>query len=174
MMKMIVTPEYLWGVDPGLEGGLAFVSLNDADKRGVYKMPIKPSRIAAGNEVDTAAVWQLFLKHHPHTVFIEKQQTVHARGAIKNGMNMGRLVALCELSNAPFDLVAPVTWESRMIPDWKEKSRKEKKEWAIEYAQSIGFNIPTLKPTGQKLHDGCADAVCILAWMYSIVTPGKL
>jgi len=45
-----------------------------------------------------------------------------------------------------------------MFPD--QKTNKDK-DVAIKYCLEAGYELPTLRPKGKKLHDGVADSICI-------------
>ena len=154
-------------IDPGLTGGIAIINKGN---RMVFRMPVND--FGHGNEVDPFRLQDFIVGHQIGRVAIEKQQTVHARGAMRNGMNMGALITTARLCGIRPDIISPTTWQRHFLG--KRLSREERKQQAIQIALDNGFNIPTLNPTGKKLHDGCADATCILLYAIGHVWVQKL
>jgi len=145
------------GIDPGKTGGIAFLEKGKNCEGGLYKMPINVSKVDVG-ELQT-----IFLEHlstgEEHQVYIEKQQVrARQRGGALIGENYGRIVAVLELLELTTIEVIPRVWKSTLFPDQVTAGNKE---ISIQKCINEGYDLPTLKPTGKKLHDGIADAICI-------------
>jgi hypothetical protein len=136
------------GIDPGQSGGLAFVDL-DSRQCHLCPMPIR------GGRVDVDTLQDLIVQHYPRRAYLEAQRVKSGqRGQALIMLNQGRLEAVLELCGVPYSLLDPKVWQNAIgVSGDKAKH--------IDHA-AAHCRIPTLNPNGRKLHDGIADAVCIL------------
>ncbi len=145
------------GIDPGKTGGLAIAEMYDG------KWLINPYVLPVGGRwVDVCALQDFLIYHSPSHTFIEKQQ-IRGRQSAKGNMtiagNYHRVLSVLELCGIEYAEVEPKTWQKAILPGIT--GRENLKLAAVTYAQGTGVHIPTLRPNGKILHDGCADAVCI-------------
>jgi hypothetical protein len=136
------------GIDPGQSGGLAFVDL-DSRQCHLYPMPIR------GGRVDVDTLQDLIVQHYPRRAYLEAQRAKSGqRGQALIMLNQGRLEAVLELCGVPYSLLDPKVWQNTIGVSGDKAEH-------IDHA-AAHCRIPTLKPNGRKLHDGIADAVCIV------------
>ena len=148
------------GIDPGKSGGLAF-----GDAKGIittYPMPMR------GNEVDVCELQDLLIIHKPAAAFVERQQSRNGQAAQAIIMqNFGAIIATLTLCGVITAVVTPQIWQSALGLDGDKAGH-------IKFAQRFA-DIPWTSykqdgsPMGRaKLHDGIADAVCILRYGVAI------
>lgn len=145
------------GIDPGKQGGIAFLEKGKNCVGGMYKMPLE------GSKVDVGELQTIFLEHlsigEEHKIYIEKQQVrARQRGGALIGENYGRIMAVLELLELSIVEVIPKVWKSTLFPGQVTVGRKD---ISIQRCIDEGYILPTLTLRGKKLHDGIADAICI-------------
>jgi crossover junction endodeoxyribonuclease RuvC len=105
----------LLGVDPGIRGGLAIVSIDDgAAPQLVDAIDIPVTGAGAKERVDVLAIRTWIIAHAPQHAFIERAQAMPKQGA-SSGFKFGRatgalegVLACCEI---PMTIVEPSVWK---------------------------------------------------------------
>jgi crossover junction endodeoxyribonuclease RuvC len=111
---------YVAGIDPGMGGGVAFVSKNGGEL-AVFDMPV----MAAMIDVDHLS--RLFMDHPSRLAVVERGASMPKQGVastFKFGMAFGAALAVPSCLKIPVQLVAARTWkkEFKLTKD-KEGSR---------------------------------------------------
>lgn len=140
------------GIDPGATGGIAHMSPDD-NEVAVCPMP----RNKDGSLDVKTLHWLLSPNSFIRVVYLESQFSGTGNRIVKE---QGAIEAICELLNIKVVTVQPRTWKRAIIPD-AGKGKADQKAAMIAKCLAMGIELPTLRPTGTKLHDGCADAVGI-------------
>ena len=98
------------GVDPGIRGGLAIVSINDgAAPQLVDAIDIPVTGVGAKERVDVLAIRTWIMAHAPQHAFIERAQAMPKQGA-SSGFKYGRATgALC--CEVPITIIEPSVWK---------------------------------------------------------------
>ena len=151
-------------IDPGQSGGIAFLQYDLKQSLTLFPMPMLDKKRISVIELSE----KLNVTDY---VFIEKGQPGNYKGAMIKHQNHGRLYGVLELMNIDYTDVHSRTWKKILkMPDLSGMTtyqrEKVNKQTAIEFAQTV-TKIPLLNPKSKrsrKLHDGIADAVCILTW----------
>lgn len=155
------------GIDPGKYGGIVFMDMGKNCK--TFPLPL------TGNRIDVGSLQELIYETGLHDVsfwdraaggnvewaiaYVEIQQVRHGNmGNLLIGENYGRILAVLELMDITIRLVRSQDWKKAMFPGQKTAGNKD---ISIQYCLDAGYELPTLRPKGKKLHDGIADAVCI-------------
>jgi hypothetical protein len=108
-----------------------------------------------GGRVDVDTLQDLIIQHYPRRAYLEAQRAKSGqRGQLLIRLNQGRLEAVLELCGVPYSLLDPKVWQNAIGVSGDKAEH-------IDHA-AAHCRIPTLKPNGRKLHDGIADAVCIV------------
>lgn len=145
-------PASLVGIDPGLSGGIVFLSQNGEEPKRfvmpVIEIPGK-GKIKTKHEYDLGAIRRLLIDHGAKHVFVEKQQpmtkpqikrchkcgtivdTTQAQGIIstfQTGRGFGLLEGLLAGMQLKYTVVAPQSWQPKMLggvagADSKAKAR---------------------------------------------------
>ncbi len=141
------------GIDPGATGGIAFHYTYDEPGENEWVILPLPRNGDGSLEVKRL--------HHvlkfTDFVYLESQFSGTGNRIVKE---QGAIEAICELLNIKVVTVQSRTWKRAIIPD-AGKGKPEQKAAMIAKCLALGIQLPTLKPAGTKLHDGCADAVGI-------------
>lgn len=136
------------GIDPGLHGGIAYVSGHDAE---AWPMP------TIGKEIDVAAIRRLLLDIKPDVAVIEKAQIMPKQGGVSAytiGRNYGMLLTLLLVHQIRTEEVSSHTWKRAM-------GLSRDKDDSIVLASKL-FPSVELVPDGcRKAHDGLAEALLL-------------
>jgi Holliday junction resolvasome RuvABC endonuclease subunit len=103
------------GVDPGIRGGLAIITVDDgAAPRLINAIDIPVTGTGAKERVDAIALRAWIVTHKPQHAYIERAQAMPKQGA-SSGFNYGRAVgaieavlACCEI---PMTVIEPSAWK---------------------------------------------------------------
>jgi crossover junction endodeoxyribonuclease RuvC len=103
------------GVDPGIHGGLAIVTLSDdAAPQLVDAIDIPVIGVGAKERVDVIAIRSWIVLHRPQHALIERAQAMPKQGA-SSGFKFGRatgslesVIVCCEI---PLTIVEPSAWK---------------------------------------------------------------
>jgi Holliday junction resolvasome RuvABC endonuclease subunit len=104
------------GIDPGIRGGLAIVSINanGAAPQLVHAIDIPVTGVGAKERVDVLAIRSWLAQHTPQHAFIERAQAMPKQGA-SSGFKYGRAVGAIESVIAccaiPLTIVEPSVWK---------------------------------------------------------------
>ncbi len=150
------------GIDPGLKGGVAFTFNGITHAR-----PIPTKIRSKGKEdidiVDLSRTLDGMIDSTPEIpeilIILEEPIAMPRQNSVSTltaGRNYGKLVALCELRNWPYQEIKPTVWKKVIL----EGTKKEKED-AIAYVQKRFPSISLQVGKKKKLHDGMADAICI-------------
>lgn len=149
------------GIDPGKEGGLAFIDGSNIKAR---RMPINKQ----SKQIDVSEIQRLIIENRVQAAAIEKQfVSGRQAGGLTIGANYGRLLAVLELCGVPYIEIKSDHWQPK-IRQWLAndhvavpiaKTKKERKNLSRIYCQHMNYEIPILR--SGRVHDGCSDAVCI-------------
>ena len=103
------------GVDPGISGGLAVVTIEDgAASRLVEAIDIPVVGAGAKERVDVAAIRNFIDRHKPIRALIERAQAMPKQGAssgFKYGRAVGAIEATIALCSIPVEIVEPTAWK---------------------------------------------------------------
>lgn len=141
------------GIDPGATGGIAFYYTYD--EPGKNEWVVLPLPRNGGGSLEVKKL------HHvlkfTDFVYLESQFSGTGNRIVKE---QGAIEAICELLGIKVVTVQSRTWKKAIIPN-AGKGKADQKAAMIAKCLAMGIELPTLRPTGTKLHDGCADAVGI-------------
>jgi Holliday junction resolvasome RuvABC endonuclease subunit len=119
------------GVDPGIHGGLAIVSLFESGPRLISAIDVPTVGVAAKERVDVIALQQWLLEHGPYRAFIERAQSYPKQGAssgFKYGRAVGSIEAIITACAIPFEIIEPSLWKRAL------RLRGKDKEGSRQYA----------------------------------------
>ena len=147
------------GIDPGKDGGIAFVGDD-----------ITPVAYAA--VVGAKKRRDLICQHENIKVCIEKSQAFPGQGSVSNhstGMDYAQWLTILEVYDIPFQVVPVQTWQKVMLvgkpsPSGKPKNlhRKSIKAFAAIVAQRLFPGVDLKRTAACKgPHDGAVDALLI-------------
>jgi len=139
------------GIDPGLTGGVAFVTSCCAK---VYPMPI------VAGEVSVSGLLKLISENEPTEAVVERAQAMPKQGVVSIASymkNYGKIIGTLECVPIPYREVTPQSWKKVVLA-----GTAKDKEAAIKYCIKK-FPAASLMPTerSKKPSDGMADALCI-------------
>jgi crossover junction endodeoxyribonuclease RuvC len=109
-------PVNILGVDPGIRGGLAIVSIdaNGAAPQLIDAIDIPVNGVGAKERVDVLAIRSWIERHAPQHALIERAQAMPKQGA-SSGFKYGRAVGAIEAAIAccgiPLTIVEPSVWK---------------------------------------------------------------
>lgn len=134
------------GIDPGKNGGIAFIS-------DVVNVPIQVLKYSDEDLIDSLST--VTLKDNCRCV-LEKVNAMPGQGVVSMfnfGQNFGFIQGVLKAYEIPFELVPPQKWK-------KEFSVTSDKNTSIEVAKRLFPNV-NLKATNRckKDHDGMAEAL---------------
>jgi crossover junction endodeoxyribonuclease RuvC len=104
------------GIDPGIHGGLALVSIeaNGAAPQLVDAIDIPTVGTAAKERVDVIALRAWVISNRPNHCLIERAQAMPKQGAssgFKYGRAVGALEAVVAGCEVPFTIIEPTAWK---------------------------------------------------------------
>jgi Holliday junction resolvasome RuvABC endonuclease subunit len=120
----------LLGVDGGIRGGLAIVSINnDVAPQLVDAIDIPVIGTGAKERVDVQAIRDWIVQHAPQHAFIERAQAMPKQGAssgFKYGRAVGAIEAAVTCCAIPLTIVEPSMWKKfhRLAGGDKEGGRQ--------------------------------------------------
>ena len=138
------------GIDPGLKGGIAFLSAKGA---GASVMPV------AGKEIDGRALAAALDLSRPDVVIIEKVASRPGQGVasmFRFGQGYGVIIGVCEALGIPYRLVTPQAWKKTVLA-----GTAKDKDAAISFVRRAYPDIDLSPGRLRVPHDGMADAVCL-------------
>ncbi len=139
------------GIDPGLNGGIAFIS-NLCSINSVIDMP----QIADESEIDSREIAMFIKQNMPDVVYIEKAQAMPQQGVVgvfNYGKGYGKIIAACEIIGCAIKFVRPAIWK-------KHFSLSRDKIESVALAQQLFPNFEYETARGRML-DGRAEALLI-------------
>jgi crossover junction endodeoxyribonuclease RuvC len=153
------------GVDPGLDGGLAVLTLG-GDVQNVWIMPTIPSGKGAKREIDVPAlvlaVRGVQAVYRLKLAVVEKVWARPKEGvssAFNFGVGYGAIRAVLATLGVPYELVTPQAWQKQVIG---AHSAPDAKTASVAYCtrRFPGLSLQAT-PRSRKAHDGLSDATCI-------------
>lgn len=120
-------PRILLGVDPGIRGGLAILSIDPTTLLVAIDVPIYGT--AAKERVDVAAIVKFVRQHAPMHAYIERAQAMPRQGSssgFKYGRAVGAIEAAITCCGIPMTIVEPSMWKKalRLYGGDKEAARQ--------------------------------------------------
>ena len=144
---------FVCGVDIGLEGGITFRGRKNFVMG--YVMPV------LGKDYNLGEITQIFKKHNPKYVFIEKQQPFPKQG-VKSMFSLGRGQGIIEgivgSLGISYELVHPKTWQTYFMG--KVKKTKEK-AYQIAHRLFPHTRLYVERKTVRRVHTGLVDSLLI-------------
>jgi crossover junction endodeoxyribonuclease RuvC len=140
-------------IDPGKKGGWAFY---DGHSVIVGEMPM------IADDINVHPFIGYFGIEEPLKVYIEKVGSMPRQSCVSTftfGKGYGQLIGMCQVLGWSYQLVGVHTWKNKILKDTAKD-----KDAAISVAHRL-FPQVNLVPAGRrKVHDGIADALCILQY----------
>lgn len=136
------------GVDPGKNGGIAFIDRHTEELLGVYNMPVDKEGLL---ETD---IRDLFVQYSVQAVIIEKVWAMPKQGVTSMftfGTGFGLIRGICVGLRIPYYLVPPPTWRKAI-----GLTAGKSKDSSISHAKNL---FPYLAGSVKK--DGSAEAALI-------------
>lgn len=145
------------GIDPGLNGGMAFLG---GEKPLCMRVPVETYKIAGKRKkfIDLVSIVETLSDHKPDAVFIEKQQAMPGQGVsstFQTGFGYGLYLGVLITLGIRYHQVAPRKWKSDLkVTRDKDQARARASEL-----------MPDLSGNWQlKCEDGVAEAAMIAYW----------
>ncbi len=152
------------GVDPGLNGALAFLDVA-AGSLTIHDMPTIEAGVRSKRVVDESTLARLIDPAAANAAFIEKVGAMPGNGAVSMfgfGVSYGLVRGVVAANLIPVTLVPPQTWKSKLgVPASKEGARAR----ASQLLPAFSHLWPLAK------HDGRAEAALIA--YYGAVHAGR-
>jgi hypothetical protein len=161
-----MTGDVFCGIDPGLSGGIVFISadqewgcpapiVKDAKgrrqfdrERMVALLKATPVTFAAIERVDAAPMQR------------RRQGTA---GMFSFGKGFGLWIGILEALSIPYVEVPPRTWKRAVL-----SGTAKDKQAAIDYATRFRPGVCLKPPRARKPHDGVADACCLAEYAMGV------
>ena len=112
------------GIDPGIHGALAYVTITTDGPRVVDAIDIPTIGTKAKERINVHAVQEWILQHGPFRAFVERGQAMPKQGAssgYKFGRAVGAIEATVALCNVPLEIVEPSVWKRALKLKGKDK-----------------------------------------------------
>ena len=161
------------GIDPGLDGGLAFLTQEGQLK--VYRMPTRPKIMASGKkrrEIDEDRLATIIRLEAPSVAWVEDVHAIGGKasgrradgvvGAFAFGEGKGILKGVLGALGVLRRYVTPSVWKDRM-------RLSSDKDLSIARAQRL---FPTLR--AELKHDGCAEAALLAVYGLTLTDTAPL
>lgn len=151
----------LIGIDPGLDGAIAFYDGMDDDPVKVQMLPTTGN--GRGREIDLAQIGDTLHEFKPDKVYIEKVAARPGNGVaamFRFGYTYGGLVGVALGQRIPVELIRPQEWKAVVL-----MGTDRSKQAAISYCRRAWPHI-TLYPSPRCRvpNHNIADALCILEY----------
>jgi crossover junction endodeoxyribonuclease RuvC len=151
------------GIDPGLDGGIAFSSGHAfltpiiKEKKIITKKKTKIKKY-----LDTPKIVEILKEYNPSLVIMEAVGAWGGDGvcsAFTFGLGVGIFEGVCGALYIPMEKVDPKVWKEKILP-----GTLKDKQAAIDYCH-INFPLINLQPGRTTTdQDGMADALCIMQY----------
>jgi Holliday junction resolvasome RuvABC endonuclease subunit len=119
------------GVDPGIRGGLAIITVEDrAAPQLIEAIDIPVTGTGAKERVDVAAIRNFIDRHKPVRALIERAQAMPRQGSssgFKYGRAVGAIEATIALCSIPMEIVEPSAWKRHWHLPGKDKESGRQK-----------------------------------------------
>jgi len=150
------------GIDPGLHGGIAFLTVFDSgvSQLTTYPMPVQDDGI------DSYRVLMLLNNWKPDRLILEDQFAnklgkMSKQSILSMGQNWGKIVGAAQALKIKVHVVLPNVWQAKLCPKklFQFADTKERAYAAARMFAPVGHNF-VLKGK-VKFHDGMTDATCL-------------
>ena len=112
---MMLSDHNILGVDPGIRGGLAIVSIGaNAAPCLIDAIDIPVTGVGAKERVDAIAIRNWIAPHAPQHALIERAQAMPKQGAssgFKYGRAVGAIEAVITCCGIPLTIIEPTAWK---------------------------------------------------------------
>lgn len=159
------------GIDPGLNGGLAF--LNDTD------ITLIPMPTIAGKDYDIQAIKRYLLEFKPDLTVLEQQISMPGQGlssTLQTGKGFGILLGLLAGMEMPHQVVSAKSWQHKLFTGVSAKLDTKAKSEIV--AKRIFPSADFRRSDRARVAaDGLTDAACISEYarrMYLGIKPERL
>ena len=153
------------GIDPGQRGGMAVF-----EDENIIELIIMPTyTVIKSNKkkkemVDFTIISNLFKRHNPKIVYIEKVSAMPKNGCVSMfnfAWSVSGIYGICAALEIPIVAVGPKTWQETLMGK-KPKGEHREKEETIQFVQNKWSNVSLLAtPRSKKPHDGLSDSIAI-------------
>lgn len=154
-----MTNDYVVGIDPGFDGGIAAIRLDGVT---LNALPMPTQKSGKGRrEIDAESlVFTLDRAGRPRLVAIEQVGAMPKQGLVSTfnfGKGFGVILGVLAALQIPYELVLPQTWKRAILT-----GSDHSKEAAIAYCRRR-FPAVALEATtrSRKAHDGIAESLCL-------------
>ena len=160
---------YIFGIDPGLKGGIAAYHKKEKTMCGCI-MPI------VKGEIDIGLFASMLVKGS--VAYVEQVHSMPAQGVSSTftfGKGYGKILGALEAHGIAYVLVTPLKWKKAVFVDYDKDDYGgsfSNKQMAIDH---VSHNWPSVDLTpGRKRipSDGISDAVCICE--YGLIQEGLM
>ena len=145
------------GIDPGLNGGLAFLD----DELKVLALYVMPT--IAGKDYDIQAIKNLLVSVRPDLATIETQIALPGQGlssTLQTGKGFGILLGLMAGLDIPHQVIGAKQWQNKLYTGVSAKLDTKAKSEII--AKRLFPKLDFRRSErATKAHDGLTDAACI-------------
>ena len=145
------------GIDPGLNGGLAFIN---GERLDLYPMPV-----IGGADYDIQEIKRLLLQYRQHGLYamVENQHALPGQGlssTLQTGKGFGILLGLLAGMEISHQVIAARQWQTKLFTGVKGKLDTKAKSEVV--AKRL-FPTSDFRKTerSSKASDGLTDAACI-------------
>ena len=150
------------GIDNGVTGGIACLSMISGELIAYEKMPIKKAR--GGNEIDCRALRDIFevmtngQSEKAIYVIEEPGGSKSAQAAKSMSGSFHATRAIMEVKGLVYHRITPQKWQKAMLPNCKAGDTKPR---ALALTKEIYPEESFILKGCRKAHDGIIDAVLI-------------
>jgi crossover junction endodeoxyribonuclease RuvC len=155
------------GIDPGLDGALAALSVNDVAMVSAVVMPVIGKKGKGKRILDNKAIANWFRNmnrtYEIRSVFLEAVHSMPGQGVVSTGSLMrgfGSIEGILDTLDLPWSAVPPQTWKKVVLV-----GTKKDKAAAIAHVRRnydrLDSSIMYATLQSRTYHDGIADALCI-------------
>ena len=147
------------GIDPGLQGALAFVS-HEGDV--ISASPLPTRTIRDKKQIDSANLYHM-IKAYVDNIRFTSVEHVHAmpkQGVVSTfsfGKGFGMILSILEVLNLRYNEPTPQAWKKDILGQSTPDKAK-----SLAYAMSVPMKRDFVHiRRGLTPHDGVADAICL-------------
>lgn len=147
------------GIDPGLSGGIVFIS-----NYGISTYTMPTILVKKKRQIDLprlSEIMRAIALNQPNMVFVEQVHSSPQQGvtsAFTFGMGFGKLLGVIESMGLKHTLITPYMWKKHygLLNHAKKDSAK--------MCKTIFVNIELVQPRCKKPHEGIAEAALIMGY----------
>lgn len=159
------------GIDPGLDGGIAFSS-GHAFKTPIIKVKeIVKKKTRIKKYFVVPKIVEIFKEYNPSLVVMEAVHAWSGDGVCSMftfGLGVGIFEGICGALSIRLEKVDPKVWKEKILPNTPKD-----KQAAIDYCH-LNFPLINLKPGRTTTdQDGMADALCIMQYGIEVLLNNK-